>query len=150
MWDNLLRVNWSKLTHAYGRARNVPHILRNMIAGDEKSSSFGWEGFWGSLHHQGDYYDSTVAAVPFLIEAVEHPEVPCRAAILNALRGLWVQAPKYGGDPNVPDPPGGVDVPTPMLSDAVAAGDGALSTWIMRSAVAIWKSSTSLPSRATA
>ncbi len=118
MWENLLRVDWSKLTHAYGQARNVPDILRRMIAADEKSQSRGWNDFWGSLNHQGDYYDSTVAVIPFLIEAVEHPEVPWRAGILNALRDRWLQAPEYGGDPLVPEPPGGIDEPTPLLTEA--------------------------------
>jgi HEAT repeat protein len=118
MWDNLLRVSWSKLTHAYGRARDVPDILRGMIAADEKSRSSGWDGFWGSLNHQGDFYDSTVATIPFLVEAVGHPEVHGRANILNALRDRWLDAPKYGGDPLVSEPPGGIDEPTPMLTDA--------------------------------
>jgi hypothetical protein len=118
MWENLLRVNWAKLTHAYGPARNVPDILRDMIAADQKRSEAGWRGWWGSLNHQGDYYDSTVAAIPFLVEAVEHTDVNSRLNILNALRDLWLQAPSHGGDPLVQETPKGIYEPTPMLSDA--------------------------------
>ena len=118
MWENLLRVNWAHLTHAYGRAHDAPKILRKMISQDKKAQAAGWDAFWGSLNHQGDYYDSTVAAIPFLIEAAASPDAACRAAILRCLRDRWLGAPNYGGDPIIPEPPGGVDIPTPMLTDA--------------------------------
>src|SRR5438105_879458 len=118
MWDNLFRVDWGRLTHAYGRARGVPNILINMVSRDEKARAEGWDAFWGGINHQGDFYDSTVAAVPFLIEAVSHPEIPGRASLLNYFRERWLDAPQYGGDPALAEPPGGVDEPTPMLTDA--------------------------------
>jgi hypothetical protein len=89
-----------------------------MIAVDKKAQAAGWDGFWGAVNHQGDFYDSTVAAVPFLVEALNHPEVPSRAAILNYFRDRWLDAPQYGGDPMLGDPPGGADESTPMLTDA--------------------------------
>jgi HEAT repeats len=117
MWNNLLRVDWGRLTHAYGRARDVPRILRNMIARDEKARAEGWDAFWGAVNHQGDYYDSTAAAIPFLIEAVADGGTPERANLLRYFRDRWLEAPEYGGDPLVPEPPGGTDIPTPMLHD---------------------------------
>jgi HEAT repeat protein len=120
MWENLLRVDWARLTHAYGRARDVPKILRNMISPNKKVQSAGWYAFWGSLNHQGDFYDSTVAAIPFLIEAVASTDTPCRAGILDSFRQRWLDAPEYGGDPLVEEPPGGTDEPTPMLTEVEA------------------------------
>src|SRR5262249_55262038 len=116
MWDNLLRVDWGRLTHAYGWAREAPAILRNMISPDEAARAAGWDGFWGSINHQGDFYDSTVAAIPFLIEAVADADTPERPVILTYFRYRWLEAPDYGCDPLVADPPGGTDIPTPMLS----------------------------------
>jgi hypothetical protein len=121
MWDNLLRIDWGRLTHAYGWARDTPDILRNLIAADEQARARGWDAFWGSINHQGDYYDSTVAAIPFLIEAVAHPGVPDRASILYYFRDRWLEAAVYGGDPLVPEPPGGTEVPTPLRSDTATA-----------------------------
>jgi hypothetical protein len=118
MWETLPRIDWAQLTHAYGRARDVPKILRNMVSQDEKERESGWGAFWGSLNHQGDFYDSTVAAIPFLIEALNHDNIPCRAGILDAFRHRWLDAPSYGGDPLVEEPPGGVDEPTPVVSDS--------------------------------
>ena len=68
MWENLLRVDWAQLSHAYGYAGNVPKILRQMIAPEGKARDDAWNGFWGVVNHQGDFYDSTVAAIPFLVE----------------------------------------------------------------------------------
>lgn len=89
MWENLDRVDWARLVHAYGRARNVPQILRNMIADKEDVRTSGWRDYHGSLNHQGDFYDSTVAAIPFLVEALAATDTPCRAEILDSLRVWW-------------------------------------------------------------
>src|SRR5262245_27846651 len=123
MWDNLVLVDWSRLTHAYGPAQDTPSILRNMIAHGGAARAAGWDAFWGATNHQGDYYDSTVAAIPFLIEAVAQPDTPDRAAILYYFRDRWLDAPAYGGDPLVTDPPGGIDIPTPMLTHEDLAAD---------------------------
>jgi hypothetical protein len=121
MWDNLLRVDWDRLKHAYGWAWDVPSMLRGMIADDEKVRVKAWGDFEAEVNHQGDFYDSTVAAVPFLIEAAANPDTPDRVAILDYCRDRWVDAPRYGGDALVPDPPGGVDHPTPFLDDQAFA-----------------------------
>jgi HEAT repeat protein len=118
MWENLLRVDWGRLNHAYGRARKLPAILRNMVSPDKEARAKGWDSFRGAVNHQGDYYDSTVAVVPFLIDAVHHPDVPERARILSYFRDRWLSAPLYGGDPVMATPPGGIDEPTPVLTDA--------------------------------
>jgi hypothetical protein len=55
MWDNLLRVNWSGLTHAYGWARDMPTILRNMTASDESARAAGWDTFWGAINIKGTF-----------------------------------------------------------------------------------------------
>lgn len=123
MWENLLRVDWARLTHAYGWARDVPRILRNMVAPDEQTQKAGWDHFWGAVNHQGDFYDATVAAIPFLVAAVAEPQVADRAAILDYFRQRWLDAPIYGGDPMLAEPPGGVDVPTPLRSDADLTAD---------------------------
>jgi hypothetical protein len=126
MWDNLLRVDWGRLTHAYGWASNVPEMLRNMVSPDETARAAGWDAFWGAVNHQGDFYDSTVAAVPFLLEAMARPETPERERILDYFRVRWLDAPLYGGDPILTEPPGGIDEPTPMLTgDAPPPSDEA-------------------------
>lgn len=114
MWENLLRVDWGRLSHAYGWAHDVPRILLDMVSADEETRSAAWDNFWGVVNHQGDFYDSTVAAVPFLIDAAGRPETPGRVGLLDYCRERWLNAPEYGGDPILPEPPGGVDEPTPL------------------------------------
>src|SRR5215813_8031824 len=53
MWDNLLRVDWGRLTHAYGWARDVPDMLRGMVAHDEGARAKAWDDFFGAVTHQG-------------------------------------------------------------------------------------------------
>lgn len=116
MWDEFLhRIDWSQLHHAYGNARTVPTILRKMISPEQKTRDDGWDSFYGAVNHQGDFYNSTVAAVEFLLEAVKHPETPDRARILNYLCGRFKNGPEYGGDPHLLEPPGGYDEPTPLV-----------------------------------
>ena len=73
-------VDWRQLVHAYGRAEDAPETLRMMVSENESTRGQGWERFWSSLNHQGDYYDSTVAAVPFLIKAAGCAATPSRAS----------------------------------------------------------------------
>jgi hypothetical protein len=117
MWDDLLRVNWDRLTHAYGWAVDVPQMLVNLVSPDKKARDAGWEVLWAAVNHQGDYYDSTVAAIPFLIQAAASAKFADRAAILGYFQGRWLEAPSYGGDPLLAEPPGGRDEPTPLLTD---------------------------------
>jgi len=128
MWHDLLRVDWRRLTHAYGSARDTPGILRDMIADDASVRERGWNAFYGALNHQGDYYDSTVATIPFLVEAVAHRGTPDRAHILHYFRERWLEAGDYAGDPLLPEPPGGTDIPTPIAPQGpqAAVSDRAL------------------------
>ena len=121
MWDDLYRVDWHSLMHAYGKARDVPQMLRDIVHPDADIRGGGWDAFWNAVNHQSDFYDSTVAAMPFLTEAVAQPGLPGRTAVLDYFRERWSDMPLHGGDPLVLDPPGGIDIPTPMLSPEEAA-----------------------------
>ena len=46
MWENLLRVDWKNLHHAYGRADDAPARLWHMVSADPQSQLKGWEYFW--------------------------------------------------------------------------------------------------------
>ncbi len=123
MWDDLLRIDWDRLHHAYGRARDVPRILREIVSHDEEVREKGWADFYSFLYHQGSVYDATVAAIPFLIEAAGRDEVPGRGEILGVLQELWHMAPIHNADPMLDDPPGGLDEPTPWLADQEISGE---------------------------
>jgi hypothetical protein len=52
---------------------------------------------WGAVHHQGDVYDCTVAAIPFLIEAAANPDARGRAEVVKLLASIG------GADRDDPD-----------------------------------------------
>ena len=60
---------WATLTHAYGRATDIPPLLAK--AGEDSSPGHEpgstWFDLWSALCHQGDTYTASYAAVPHLI-----------------------------------------------------------------------------------
>lgn len=73
MLDGLDDVAWGELEHAYGRADNIPVLLRRLAFGDPQALDdfrFADDG----LVHQGCVYPATAAAVPFLVERCPNPD----------------------------------------------------------------------------
>jgi hypothetical protein len=69
--DTLNTIDWSKISHAYGPASDLPDMLRALASGDTKQRQ---EALWelhGNIWHQGTVYEATAYAVPFLLELVE-------------------------------------------------------------------------------
>lgn len=68
---------WSELNHAYGRASDIPNLLRKLShfpgqGSDDEAEP--WHSLWSSLCHQGDVYTASYAAVPHLVQiAVDTP-----------------------------------------------------------------------------
>lgn len=75
-WSDLNRVDWKRLHHAYGDASDVPSLLMDMISAEQTENHTGWNNFWGCVNHQGDFYDSTVATIPFLVRALTNTVLP--------------------------------------------------------------------------
>ena len=62
---------WSELEHAYGKASDMPELLRQLTTlpaaeGEEEP----WFSLWSALAHQGDVYSASFAAVPHVIAAL--------------------------------------------------------------------------------
>ena len=110
MFEGLDDIPWSALDHAYGEASEVPAMLRGMVAADPERRALAASAFWDGPMHQGSVYSSTVAAVPFLVEALAAPEADRREllTILGAVGVGWVETrtgrPTSLGDFN-PGPP---------------------------------------------
>ncbi|OAI57939.1 hypothetical protein AYO47_00155 [Planctomyces sp. SCGC AG-212-M04] len=83
MLDNLDKVPWAKLEHAYGTAEDVPDELRKLLDADPKVREQALWTLYGNVFHQGTRYEATAHVVPFLIEMCSSPDVPARWDLLR-------------------------------------------------------------------
>jgi hypothetical protein len=88
MFAGIDDIEWGSLRHAYGSAEDVPDWIRGLADPDPAVREECLDAMRGAVHHQGDVYDSTVAAVPFLLEALATPGLPGRAGIARWLAGV--------------------------------------------------------------
>ncbi|MBO3738443.1 hypothetical protein [Actinoplanes flavus] len=103
MFAGLDDVDWGSLEHAYGSAEDVPDWIRGLVDPDPATREESLDAMYGCVHHQGDVYDSTVAAVPYLIEAVTTPGRPGRDGITALLASIadlreWPDEEELDGD----------------------------------------------------
>jgi hypothetical protein len=62
---------WAELRHAYGRASDIPALLRQLYALPQASGlEEPWFSLWSALAHQGDVYSASFAAVPHVVAAL--------------------------------------------------------------------------------
>ncbi|GLW31950.1 hypothetical protein [Actinoplanes regularis] len=88
MFNGLDDIDWGSLEHAYGSAEEVPEWVRGLVDPDPAVREESLDAMYGAVHHQGDVYDSTVAAVPYLIEALTLPGLPGRTGIAELLASI--------------------------------------------------------------
>lgn len=92
MLEGLDRVDWTRLTHAYGSAANVPAALRALALGGTSQATRALATLEDSLCQQGTRYTGTVAAIPFLAELALR-RGPKAVGLLHLLRAI--AAPSY-------------------------------------------------------
>ena len=85
-------IDWAELRHAYGSASDVPAQLRAMVSDDPEERAAAIDASYGNIYHQGTRYSASVAAVPFIIKALEHPHGD-RAKLIGLLGALAVGWP---------------------------------------------------------
>lgn len=85
MLETLDATPWAKLTHAYGKAADLPDHLRALLSPDGKKRAKALFQIGASICHQGSMYSATAPATKVLATLVGAPEVPDRAPILKLL-----------------------------------------------------------------
>lgn len=88
MLDDLDKVKWDQLSHAYGKATDVPDLLRALASDQKEVWDKAISQLFCNIWHQGTVYEATAYAIPFLIELLEAPTVVCKSWILYLLRSL--------------------------------------------------------------
>jgi len=86
--ENLDKIDWSNLGHAYGPAEDVPGLLRDLASPVEEERADAMGELYGNIWHQGTVYQATAYAVPFLLELLESPKVDGKDDILVLLAHL--------------------------------------------------------------
>ncbi len=81
--EELDRVSWDRLTHAYGRGPQGPTLdmdveaaLRAMGSEDDDDREDAWCGLLSNVWHQGTIYEATAYAVPFLAALAAGSDCP--------------------------------------------------------------------------
>ncbi|NML51878.1 PBS lyase [Streptomyces sp. R302] len=92
-------IDWTGLQHAYGDASDVPEMLRGLLSADADEREGALDALYGTVHHQGDVHDSTVACLPFLFEIATTPGPEGRGEVVELLRSIHGD----GRDPEVMD-----------------------------------------------
>jgi hypothetical protein len=68
--EDLDNIDWSKVSHAYGPATDLPATLRALASGDKEQRERALWELHGNIWHQGTVYEATAHTVPFLLELV--------------------------------------------------------------------------------
>ncbi|MEU4419925.1 OmpA family protein [Actinoplanes sp. NPDC024001] len=93
MFAALDDIDWNSLEHAYGPAGDVPGWIRGLTDPDSEIRETSLDALFGAVHHQGDVYESTLATVPFLVEALTTQGVPGRSGIADLLASIAESKP---------------------------------------------------------
>ncbi|MFE2140992.1 hypothetical protein ACFXA3_04420 [Streptomyces sp. NPDC059456] len=97
-------VQWHTLTHAYGPAEDVPHLIAGLYEDDEETAGEALYELYGTIHHQGTVYAASAPAVPFLAHAALHAPAK-RDEVLMLLAVLAGHDPADVGLPHWADTP---------------------------------------------
>ncbi|MCL2646693.1 MAG: hypothetical protein FWD61_06775 [Phycisphaerales bacterium] len=81
MLDGLDLIDWASLQHAYDSAVDVPDLLRDLASTNEEKRKNAIYRLFGNIWHQGTVYPATAAAVPFLYELLNAPNVSAKSEI---------------------------------------------------------------------
>lgn len=85
MLENLDKIAWQDLNHAYGEASDVPDLIRTLASRSKETREAAIYELYGNIWHQGTVYEATSYAAPFLIELLGSDKVQGKDAILVLL-----------------------------------------------------------------
>jgi hypothetical protein len=88
MLDQLSSIKWSDLSHAYGRADDIPPLLRDLASSDAQIRRDALRTLYTTIYHQGSVYQASAYAASFLIELVQQPALADREEFLILLAYL--------------------------------------------------------------
>jgi hypothetical protein len=88
MLENIDKVNWAELKHAYGTCEDFPKIVRLLAHPDPGARRGALSYISENLFHQETHYDVNEFALPFLLEVAASPQVPDRVPLYRLLQAM--------------------------------------------------------------
>lgn len=85
MLEKLRLIDWSAYSHAYGPADDVPDQIERLASPRPRQWVAALDTLFWTIYHQGNVFDCTAVAVPFLIELLQCQRVKCRGRIMELL-----------------------------------------------------------------
>ncbi|MEV7175687.1 HEAT repeat domain-containing protein [Kitasatospora sp. NPDC093679] len=92
MTNELAGVDWASMHHAYGTAEEIPDLLTALRSTDAQERDRALGRFYSAVHHQGDVYPCTTAALPFLFNLAQDIATPDRPGIVELLVSIATTA----------------------------------------------------------
>jgi len=86
--EQIEKIDWANLKHAYGSAADVPNDIRNLTSPDNEIRDKAFYNLYGNIFHQGTRYEATPHAIPFLYELIENESVEDKHKIIFLLVNL--------------------------------------------------------------
>src|SRR5689334_942328 len=97
MLEGLDKINWSQLHHAYGKASDVPILIRKLLSQDQNERDEVLEDLFSNIWHQGTIWEASSYVIPFLWELIKSPETPDKLQIVFLLTSLAIGKHAYYG-----------------------------------------------------
>jgi hypothetical protein len=95
---------WRNLSHAYGGASDIPHLIKQLKTApppkDEKSEP--WFSLWSSLCYQNDVYTASYATIPHIVAAAESKPVKHRLEFFSFIGAVEAYRHRKGAPPIPP------------------------------------------------
>lgn len=88
MLEGLYQVEWSKLTHAYGNAGDVPGIILLLASPIQADRDLGYELLDQRLVRFGAIYEAAAYIVPYLLQLLEDPLSEDKPRLIDFLANL--------------------------------------------------------------
>lgn len=88
MLETLDSINWSQVTNCYGKSRHIPGAIRELLSEDALVREIALRALWGVLEHQGNVYEASALAVPFLLEILTDPQTLDKRQLVHLLAHL--------------------------------------------------------------
>lgn len=82
---------WAELEHAYGGAEDIPALLLALAAANDDDADRLWEDAMSALMHQGDLFDATFAALPYVVALAADGQPTMRLFYLDYAREAVAQ-----------------------------------------------------------